>query len=232
MNIQALIFDFDGLILDTEGPIFQSFQEMFDQHGASLPLEIWAQLIGTTEVTYNPFDDLEQQTGRKLDRTALDADRVLRELQLVAAQPVLPGVLDYLESAKRLGLRVGCASSSLGEWVWGHLRRLDLLHYFECIRTASDVQRTKPEPELYLTVLHEFGLRGEQAIALEDSPNGISAAKRAGLFTVAVPNPLTRQLTISHADLCLHSLEEMGLERVLQVAENGTMPSLRGEPKM
>ena len=97
----------------------------------------------------------------------------------------------------------------------GHLARLGLLGYFDCIRCADDVKHTKPDPELYQAVLDAFGLQGSQAIALEDSPNGVTAAQRAGIFCVAVPNPVTSQLSLEHADLRLTSLEEISLEQLL-----------------
>jgi HAD superfamily hydrolase (TIGR01509 family) len=142
-----------------------------------------------------------------------------RETSLILEQPVLPGVLDYLEGARRLGLRVGLASSSSCEWVLGHLSRLGLLNYFHEIRASEDVKRTKPDPALYLQVLHGLGVPAEQGVALEDSPNGILAAKRAGLFCVAVPNALTRRLPLDHADLRLESLADLPLESLLVEVE-------------
>src|SRR5205085_683086 len=134
---------------------------------------------------------------------------------LVEAQPVLPGVHDTLVAAKRLGLKLGVASSSTRDWVEGHLTRLDLVAQFACIRCAEDVRQTKPNPELYLSALEALGVPPDAAIALEDSPNGIRAAKRAGLFCVAVPNPLTLRLGLDEADLRLNSLAEMPLETLL-----------------
>jgi len=128
---------------------------------------------------------------------------------------VLPGVEDYILSAKRLGLKIGVASSSRHEWVDTHLTRLGLIDYFDSIKCFDDVKRTKPDPELYLAVLDALGVHGQQAIALEDSPNGVIAAQQAGIFCVAVPNPVTSQLSLLHADLCLSSLTEVSLEQLL-----------------
>jgi beta-phosphoglucomutase-like phosphatase (HAD superfamily) len=115
-----------------------------------------------------------------------------------------------------MGLFIGLASSSSGNWVKGHLTRLGLLDYFDVLRTREHVALTKPDPALYLAVLDELGVTPNQALALEDSPNGIRAAKRAGMYCVAVPNYLTRQLDLSEADLCLTSLAEISLESLLQ----------------
>ena len=124
-------------------------------------------------------------------------------------------VVDRIHSAKRLGLKIGVASSSRHEWVDTHLTRLGLIDYFDSIKCFDDVKRTKPDPELYLAVLDALGVHGQQAIALEDSPNGVIAAQQAGIFCVAVPNPVTSQLSLLHADLCLSSLTEVSLEQLL-----------------
>src|SRR5512139_3024191 len=109
--IKALIFDFDGLIVDTESAIYQSYCEIYAEHNCSLPLERWAQGIGTTDSEYDPYADLEEMIGEKLDRQALKDRQVPRETELIAQLPVLPGVVDMLEQACELGLKVGVASS-------------------------------------------------------------------------------------------------------------------------
>lgn len=214
--IRALVFDFDGLILDTEEPIFQAWQEVFRAHGLEFPFEKWAATIGTAEPWYDPLDDLEEQSGQKLDRQAILAQQRRREAQLILEQPVKPGVQEYLETARRLGLQLGLASSSTCAWVEGHLSRLGLIEYFDCIRASDDVPRTKPDPELYLAALEGLETRPEQAIAFEDSPNGVLAARRAGLWCVVVPNALTRRLALDQANLRLDSLADLPLETLLK----------------
>ena len=217
--IEALIFDFDGLILDTEGPVYQSWQELYQAQGGDLPLSTWADFIGTAEDTFDLFGNLEKQIGHPLDRIKLSPQRRWRELELVTMQPILPGVQAYIERARQLGLRLGLASSSDCGWVTGHLERLGLLPAFDCICASNDVQVTKPNPALYLSVLAGLNLQPDQVIALEDSPIGILAAKRAGLFCVAVPNSLTRQLSLDHADLLVTSLEDISLDDLIARVE-------------
>ena len=217
--IRALVFDFDGLILETEGPIFLSWQELFASFGFPLPFEIWATTIGSAEAEFNPARELERLAGHALDWPAIEAGRQQRELALIARQPILPGVEQTLQDARRLGLRLGLASSSSCKWVAGHLRERGLWAYFDVVRAADDVRLTKPDPELYLAVLAELGVHGSEAVALEDSPNGIRAAKAAGMYCVAVPNKLTRQLALGEADLCVESLADLPLERLLAEIE-------------
>ncbi len=213
--IRGIVFYFDGLILETEGPDYHSWREMYEGYGCSLPLERWSELIGTAEHGFDPYAELEAQLGRPLDRAEVRARRRARYAELVAEEEVLPGVLGYISDARRLGLRLGVASSSSREWVIGHLERLGLLAYFDVLACRDDVPRTKPDPALYLSALRSLGLRPDAAIAVEDSPNGITAAKAAGLFCIAVPNELTRGLSLSRADIVLASLAELPLEALL-----------------
>jgi HAD superfamily hydrolase (TIGR01509 family) len=213
--IRALIFDFDGLILETEGPIYQSWQEVFHELGQELSWDTWGDIIGRSEIAWDPLADLEEVVGKKLDRPYLEEWRHQREMEMILAQPVLPGVLEYLDSARHLDMPLAVASSSPYSWVHGHLTRLGLRDYFCCLRTSDDVQHAKPDPELYLSALECLNIPASEALALEDSPHGITAAKRAGLYCVAVPNDLTRRLDTGHADLRLNSLLDLSLEQLL-----------------
>jgi len=213
--IKALIFDFDGLIVDTEMSSYQTWQEIYAEHDCQLPFSTWAVCIGGSPQLFDPCEYLEQQIGRQVLREEIRLRRRQRHISIVETQPVLPGVEDYMLSAKRLGLKIGVASSSGHEWVDTHLTRLGLINYFDSIKCFDDVKHTKPDPELYLAVLDALGVQGQQAIALEDSPNGVIAAQRAGIFCVAVPNPVTSQLSLVHADLCLSSLTDVSLEQLL-----------------
>lgn len=213
--IHAVVFDFDGLILDTEMPEFQAWQEIFQQHHCQLPFETWAACIGTSAEAFDPYAYLASLLGRGIDRQTIRAQWRQRRDALLATQTVLPGVQAYLEDATHLGLQLGVASSSSRAWVTGHLTRLGLLPYFATIQCADDVQATKPNPASYQAVLKAFNVSPTQAIALEDSPNGILAAKRAGLWCVAVPNALTRRLPLDQADVQLASLAHMPLVQLL-----------------
>lgn len=222
MSIKGLIFDFDGLILDTETPEFRIWQDIFGSYGLQLSLEVWSKQLGTSSDTFDLVVHLGKQLGREF--TPEEAAQIvdLKKQQIsnkLFQQSPLPGVREYFESAKRIGLRLGIATSSSFAWVSGHLFRLGLMDYPECIRTADDVQQVKPHPELYQCALQCLSLQPDEAIAFEDSPNGVTAAKTAGIFTVAVPLPLTQSLNFSHADLVLKSLADLPLEELLSQAE-------------
>ena len=212
--IRALVFDFDGLILDTEEPVYRSWLEVYQAHGEELPFERWTQSVGSTTTGFHPQHHLEERLGRPLPKEVLDR-RVGRRTEMILAKAVLPGVAQHLDRARELGLRLGVASSSTSDWVRGHLARLGILERFDCMRCRDDVERAKPEPDLYVAVLECLGVSASEAIAIEDSPNGITAAKRAGMRCVAIPNSITARLDLSQADLMLESLAEVTLRQLL-----------------
>src|SRR5919201_4918208 len=149
--VRALVFDFDGLILDTEGPIFEAWREIYRAHGHDFAPREWVHVIGQA-AHFDPFDELERRLGRSLDRERVHAERRVRVRELIEAQPVLPGIVEWRGEARALGIRTGVASNSSREWVLGHLARLGLADGWNCIRCRDDVERPKPDPDLYLSV--------------------------------------------------------------------------------
>ena len=212
----ALIFDFDGLILDTEVPEYRAWQEIFQHHGADLPLDEWVKCIGSSFEMFDPYDYLEEQTGRTADRDALRAEQRARHAELVSEQDLLPGVRQFLQNATASGMVCAVASSSKHAWVDHHLVNHGIDEYMSCICCRDDVAHVKPAPDLFLTAAECIGVEPSRAVAIEDSPNGIIAAKAAGMQAIAVPNSLTRGLDLSAADLILPSLAEMPLEDALR----------------
>lgn len=213
--IEAVVFDFDGLIFDSETHEYETVAELFAEHGAELPLEVWSDCIGRAPGYFDPYAYLEERTGARVDRDALDALRRSRFFERVQGVGPIAGVEEALRAAKSLGLRIGLASSSNREWVEPQLRRLGLWHYFECVRTGDEVERAKPDPELYRSVLRCLGVEATRAVAFEDSPNGALAAKRAGMYCVIVPNRVTAGLAFGEHDLRLESLMQAELADLL-----------------
>jgi HAD superfamily hydrolase (TIGR01509 family) len=213
--IHAIIFDFDGLILETEEPTFHSWQEIYRSFGFSLPFSTWSVMVGTTQSDFDPLGELKKLVKDHVDWEAIEARRRMIENELIEAQPILPGVEHYLNDARQLGLKIGLASNSPSQWVTKYLTGLGLVDRFDGMCTSDEVQHLKPDPELYLSVLRRLEVAAGEAIALEDSPVGIRSAKAAGLYCVAVPNKLTRQLVLSQADFQLDSLTEMPLAELL-----------------
>ena len=214
--IRALIFDFDGVILDTETPDYQTWQDVFQSHGVELERSLWDGFIGGSSATFDAPRHLEELTGVRVDREAIRRQRRQRYLDLIDASPVLPGVVDYITEAKSLGLKLGLASSSTLDWVEGHLARRRLLGHFDSIRARDHVDNVKPDPELYLASLEQLEVGPDEALVIEDSANGVTAAKKAGLYCVLVPNPMTKDLPIHNADIRLRALSDMPLSTLLE----------------
>jgi HAD superfamily hydrolase (TIGR01509 family) len=215
MSIKAVIFDFDGLILDTESNEFHARAEIYRLLGLELPLEEWGKCIGTDASAFDEYAYLEGLVGKPVDRDKLKMERHALFTNRMSLENVRPGVLEYLQSAQDLDLRIGLASSSSFAWVAGYLEIHKLTHYFETIRTKDDVVKVKPNPELYQIALTDLGVLPTEAIAFEDSPNGALAAKRAGMYCVIVPNSVTGSLVFGDTDLRIDSMLQMNLSEII-----------------
>jgi HAD superfamily hydrolase (TIGR01509 family) len=214
--IRGLLFDFDGLLIDTETPARRSWEEIYREHGHELPHEHWATRVGTIGAPWDPVGHLGELLGTELDREALVERRLARLRELVDLEDLRPGVDDYLRTAAERGLRTAIVSSGDRDVIEQRLERLGHGHDWETIVAANgNRERAKPRPTLYLEALDELGLAANEAIAFEDSPNGVRAAKAAGLYCVAVPNPVTSTLALDEADLVLQSFAELPLDELL-----------------
>ena len=211
--LQAAIFDFDGLLLATEVPEFTSWLEIYASHGQVLDQALWSAGIGTRDA-FDPYALLAELTGRTLDRGAIQGVRRPRNEELILALPLMAGVEARLSEARALGLKLAVASSGDDAWVYGHLERLDALDYFDAIVCAGENLPAKPHPAVYVAALERLGASADEAIAFEDSPNGIAGAKAAGVYCIAVPNTLTAALDLSQADRLILTLEEVSLAEI------------------
>ena len=215
--LRALIFDFDGLILDTETPEVLVWQSIYKEHGFELPVEEWEKTVGGYGVSdFDPAQNLSHLTQGRLNPVALKARYRLEADAIIHANPILPGIMELIGSAKENGLRVAIGSSSPHSWVDTHAQRLDIYHHFDHIICQDDVApgRTKPHPDIYLKALETLQVDKTEAVVFEDSPNGVLASKRAGVFVVAVPNPLTAKMNVQ-GDLTVSSLAELTLQDLM-----------------
>lgn len=215
--LKALIFDFDGLILDTETPEVLVWQSIYKEHGFELPVEEWEKTVGGYGISnFDPAQNLSLLTQERLDPVSLRARYRLEADALIHTNPILPGIMDMIASAKANGLKVAIGSSSPHSWVDAHTKRLGIYENFDHIICQDDVApgRTKPHPDIYLKALETLQVDKSEAVVFEDSPNGVLASKRAGIFVVAVPNPLTAKMNVQ-GDLTIASLAEITLHDLL-----------------
>jgi len=207
--LRALIFDFDGIILDTEVPIYESWREDYLFHGHDLALETYSACVGSNHGQFDPKAHLEDLAQRKIDWARHDALRDERAITRTNTLEPMPGILDLLDEATSLGIPCAVASSSPRSWVHGHLTRLELFDRFSAIRCLEDVAAPKPFPDLFHAAREALGSASHQTIILEDSRNGLLAALAAGIPCVAVPNRITRHLDFAGAVAMLPSLERV-----------------------
>jgi HAD superfamily hydrolase (TIGR01509 family) len=221
MRLRAFLFDFDGLILDTELASRAGWELLYREHGHELPADLWATVVGTYGA-WDPMAHLEELVGEPLERNALNERRHAHEIALIEAEELRPGIAEYLAAARRHGLKRAIVSSSSRRWVEMHLERLEEAAGWDAVCTAEgDAARAKPAPTLYLEALAALDVAADEAVAFEDSPNGVRAAKAAGVFCVAIPNEVTRELGLeeSGADLVLDSLADLPPETLFRKLE-------------
>lgn len=213
---RAIIFDFDGTIIDTETPVFRAWEKVYSDFDIELVKETYATCIGSDYGGFNPFDDLETKIGRKVDWDSVTPRRRAHYQNLLGGEKAMKGVAKLVEEAETNGLKLAIASSSPREWIDQYLPQTGLERKFEVIVTLDDVEKVKPDPELFLIALERLGIKSSEAMVIEDSPNGCLAAKQAGLFCVIVRNSLTRFLDFRSADLLYDSLADTCLEDILR----------------
>jgi len=213
-QLAALVFDFDGLILDTETCTYETTAGIFAEHGVTLDVAWWHSTIGTADHPHWS-EILADRLGRPVDRAALVARREARRLAVLDGVPPCGGVIELLDAAATDGIPTAVASSSGLEWVGGHLERLGLRSRFAALITRDDLgganARTKPAPDVFLLAAERLGVEPAHCVAFEDSPNGVAAARAAGMWVVAVPGPMTAGLDLSAADLVVPSLAGVDL---------------------
>lgn len=213
----ALVFDFDGLILDTEAAEYTSIAAVFAEHGGTLGRGRWVEAIGRANPDGFWLDWLEADLGRPVNRDLLWIEQRQRNDHQIRRLQVLPGVEQLLDQAAAAGVPCAVASSSRSRWVKPHLDRLGLLERFATVVVREDAANAKPAPDLYFVALDRLGVppsAARHAVAFEDSHNGSRAAIDAGLTCIACPNSLTRASDFSHAHHQVASLSELTLDQL------------------
>lgn len=212
------MFDFDGLLVDTEWNGYEAWCSVFADHGVDLTIEEFVVCIGT-RYGIDWGELLERKTGQVgPSDDELRALKQPRQDATVTRLPLLPGVEEWLAEVGRRGLRCAIASSSEREWIDPHLDRLGVAHHFEVIATWEGREcgyPPKPAPDIYLRACDALGVAPQHALAVEDSSNGVKAATAAGMPCVAVPNRVTAASDFSEADIVIASLAEVPLASVL-----------------
>ena len=219
MTLAAVVFDFDGLIIDSEWAIYETACAAFAEHGHDLSVEAWGTIVGLSgddeEAAWSTL--CEAMGIGTFDRAAFAASYAAQDRSDRDSLPLLPGVEALVDGLVSEGVPIGVASSSSLDWLDRHLGRLGLAPHFGTVVGADVVGGVgKPAPDVYLRACADLGVDPSRSVALEDSSHGVTAAKGAGMVAVAVPGALTRAHDLSHADLRVASVGDL------------TVPLLRG----
>lgn len=212
--IKAVIFDFDGLILDTETAWYESYKEiLFKDYQFELPLDVFVACVGSDDTTLINY--LKKELAGNFDYDSfLDAASTLHREKMKVAE-AREGVGQYLEDARKYGLKIALATSSKRSWATTHLTNLNLISYFDHIISKDDVEQIKPAPDLFLKALEVLDVDSKEALVFEDSLNGLIAAQKAKLKTIIIPNPVTEGLPFENYHLKLKSMKEKPLLEVI-----------------
>ncbi|SIS52952.1 HAD family hydrolase [Alicyclobacillus vulcanalis] len=212
--MKAVIFDFDGTLLDTERAWWEAYSALYRRHGRQFPSHLYAKTVGTTNDAFDPIQHLcEAETNLKPGDAAREVEAAHREL--LEGEPLRPGVRASLEELHRLGIAIGLATSSHRAYVEPFLVQHRIRDFFAVVATADDVEQVKPHPALYQLACQRLGVAPRNALAVEDSPNGAQAAIAAGLHVLCVPNALTQQMAFPDGCHFRRSLEGLDWEMLI-----------------
>jgi HAD superfamily hydrolase (TIGR01509 family) len=220
-RFEAIVFDNDGLLLDTEHAWTRAETVLFERHGSTFTAEHKRELIGTSVV--ESAAKVERMLGLPGRGAALMGE--LHELvmeELLAGVPPRPGALELLAAVRAAGIPVGLASNSSRAFVDRALSVAQLANgHFDVVLSAEDVDRPKPAPDLYLAACSALGAAPERSAALEDSPVGVASALAAGLYVVAVP--YFADTRIEGASLTVRTLADPEVAAALGLSGSGLL---------
>jgi HAD superfamily hydrolase (TIGR01509 family) len=213
--VQAIIFDFDGLLMDTESTSFLSWQYEWNQWGLTLEAAGFFVNHGG-DVTEDRYAMLAAAVGPRFDRAVSHRRREAYREKLNEHLDLADGLKGWLDEAVSLELRLAVASSSPLDWLTAHLGRVGVLDWFDVLAGGDEVRQHKPAPDVYQLALSRLSLRGAAALAVEDTAHGVTAAHSAGMRCIAIPNPFVAPEHVRHADLVLSSASQLGLATALR----------------
>jgi len=216
--IGAVIFDFDGVVLDFETPEYESHRRIYERCGAALTVDEWCDAIGIWTEGHGDrrFATLCERSPNAPSRDAYHAERKRIFEALVPREP-MRGIRDLLLALSDAGIPTAIASTAPATWVTPSAERIGLRPLFRTVVTSDDVPRRKPAPDVYLEAARRLGADPARAVAIEDSGPGVTSARAAGMKTVAIPHWLTEGHDLSGADLRVAHAGELTVERLARL---------------
>jgi HAD superfamily hydrolase (TIGR01509 family) len=203
--IEAVLFDLDGLMVDSEPHALATWQMVMARRGVKLDQAVIDAMLGqrlddTARMLIERYDLSDDPLALGAEKTDLQIER------LDGNAPAMPGLLELIDALDVRGVKRAVASSGVRRYVRAVLTSIGLAGRFDVVVAGDDVANGKPAPDVFLRAAARLDASPAACLALEDAPNGIAAAKAAGMVCIAVPNALTRALDLSGADLVLPSL--------------------------
>lgn len=206
---RGIIFDFDGVLVDTEWEIYRSWVWLYEREGQQISIETYAPCLGAGYSHWDPAAHLESLTGRRYDWESLTPIRQARINDALLRAGLMDGARELMDWCAGQGIRMTVASSSSRHWVEGWLRHLGIYERFSGVFCRTDGYPVKPDPALFLAARQHLGIPAQDCLIIEDSPNGVLAASRAGIPCVAVPNRMTATGDFSLAARQAESLADL-----------------------
>lgn len=207
-RFRAVVFDMDGLLLDTETLWHESEVELFARHGDEFTWDDKLAVIGTNRAITGAYFAKRLDRSEERGLELVDEMIELMHERVKRAVDARPGAVELVERLRALDhVRLGLASNSPRRLVDSALTSAGLTEAFDAIVTSDDVEHAKPDPDIYLLACERLGVSPGETIALEDSASGVAAAKAAGLACIGVPQ--YAETDVSAADRVIGSLEEL-----------------------
>src|SRR5262245_39823949 len=214
-RLAAVVFDFDGIVLDSETPEYESHRRIYERCGVPLTIADWCEAIGVWAEGHGDrrFEALCARSNEAPPREAYLAERQRIFQTLLPPEP-MRGIRELLTALDVAGIPAAIASTSSARWVIPAAERIGVRGFFDVIVTGDEVQKRKPAPDVYLEAARRLGVEPEDAIAIEDSGPGVAAARAAGMAVVAIPHWLTKTHDLRGAHLEVAHAGQLTLDRL------------------
>lgn len=208
---EALIFDLDGTIVDTETPEFEAIRAVWTDHGLAYTVVQFERVIGTAAGAHHWIDELDQALGARVDRDLARATHRSVHRRMTAELQPRDGIVALIEEAALAGVPMAVASNSPRWWVQARVEAAGLTPHFASIVSVDDSSAPKPDPAPFREACAALGADPARSVAFEDSATGVRSARAAGLYVVACAGPLTLGHDLSGADRVISSHAEITL---------------------
>lgn len=211
--LEAVIFDMDGVIINSEPLHYEANQKLFDKLGFSLPINEYSNYIGIS--TEKMWEDLKNkyELDESLDTLTNEHKRHTHEfIKNNMYGKEIPGIKKILEELKSNNIKTAVASSSSKDLIETVIRGFELYNYFNVLVSGEEVENGKPNPDIFILTAKKLGVNIKNCIVIEDSTNGVKAAKKAGTKCIGFNNPDSQKQDLSKADIIINKFDVLNLD--------------------